>query len=152
MIEDKEQTTPNEEQEVSVTEVETPVVEEVVPVAKVVKPKAAPKAKKVVAKSTKSDKSETAPSVVETKSEARGSRKVRVGRVVSNRMDKTAVVAVERLMRHPIYGKIIRRTEKFKAHDEANDCSIGDLVQIMETKPFSREKHWRIVRIVEKVK
>jgi small subunit ribosomal protein S17 len=67
-------------------------------------------------------------------------------------MDKTAVVAVERLMRHPIYGKIIRRTEKFKAHDEANDCSIGDLVQIMETKPFSREKHWRIVRIVEKVK
>lgn len=93
----------------------------------------------------------SAPSGLRT-SDGRGRRKVRVGRVVSDRMDKTAVVAVERLMRHPLYGKIIRRTEKFKAHDGVNECGIGDLVEIMETRPLSREKRWRVVRVVEKAK
>lgn len=81
----------------------------------------------------------------------RGNRKVLVGKVVSNKMDKTVVVAVEEQLRHPAYGKIIKRTNKFKAHDEENQCSIGDLVEIMETKPLSREKRWRLVRILQKV-
>jgi small subunit ribosomal protein S17 len=82
----------------------------------------------------------------------RGRRKVRTGRVVSDKMDKTVVVAVETLVRHPLYGKIMRRTTKFKAHDEANTSGEGDTVEIMETKPFSREKRWRVSKIVEKAK
>ena len=82
----------------------------------------------------------------------RGSRKVRTGRVVSDRMDKTVVVAVETLVRHPLYGKIMRRTTKFKAHDEANSAAEGDVVEITETRPISREKRWRVSRIVEKAK
>jgi len=77
---------------------------------------------------------------------------VRIGRVVSDRMDKTVVVAVETLVRHPLYGKIMRRTTKFKAHDEENAASEGDVVEIMETRPLSREKRWRMSRIVEKAK
>ena len=82
----------------------------------------------------------------------RGRRKVRIGRVVSDKMDKTIVVAVETLVRHPLYGKIMRRTTKFKAHDEHNAASEGDVVEIMETRPLSREKRWRMSRIVEKAK
>jgi len=82
----------------------------------------------------------------------RSARKVRIGRVVSDRMDKTVVVAVETLVRHPLYGKIMRRTTKFKAHDEENAASEGDVVEIMETRPLSREKRWRMSRIVEKAK
>lgn len=82
----------------------------------------------------------------------RGSRKVRIGHVVSDKMDKTVVVAVETLVRHPIYGKIVRRTTKFKAHDEANNAGEGDVVEIMETRPLSHDKRWRVSRIVEKAK
>lgn len=82
----------------------------------------------------------------------RSSRKVRTGHVVSDKMDKTVVVAVETLVRHPLYGKIMRRTTKFKAHDEANTASEGDVVEIMESRPISREKRWRVAKIVEKAK
>ena len=82
----------------------------------------------------------------------RGKRKIRVGKVVSDKMDKTVVVAVETLVRHPLYGKTIKRTTKFKAHDEDNECTIGDKVKIMETRPLSKEKRWRVVNILEKAK
>ncbi|MGQ9456589.1 MAG: 30S ribosomal protein S17 [Armatimonadota bacterium] len=82
----------------------------------------------------------------------RGRRKVRIGRVVSDKMDKTVVVAIDTLVRHPLYGRIMRRTRKFKAHDENNECGIGDLVEIMETRPLSKEKRWRVCRIIEKAK
>ena len=82
----------------------------------------------------------------------RGNRKTRVGVVVSDKMDKTVVVAVERLIKHPLYKKYIKRTSKFKAHDEENRCDIGDKVKIMETRPLSKTKRWRVVEIVEKVK
>ncbi|NLN15390.1 MAG: 30S ribosomal protein S17 [Tissierellia bacterium] len=80
----------------------------------------------------------------------RGNRKVRVGTVVSDKMDKTVVVAVETFVKHPLYGKQIRKTTKFKAHDEENACSIGDRVRIMETRPLSKDKRWRVVEIIEK--
>jgi small subunit ribosomal protein S17 len=82
----------------------------------------------------------------------RGRRKVRSGRVVSDKMDKTVVVAIEQLVRHPLYGKIIRRTKRFKAHDETNQCGVGDVVEIMETRPLSKDKRWRVARVVEKAK
>lgn len=82
----------------------------------------------------------------------RGRRKIRVGRVVSDKMDKTVVIAVERMMRHPLYGKTIRRTKKYKAHDEQNECRVGDLVELVETRPLSREKRWRVRRILERAK
>ena len=75
-----------------------------------------------------------------------------VGKVVSNKMDKTIVVAMEDSVKHPLYGKIVKRTVKFKAHDENNECSIGDRVRIMETRPLSKEKRWRLVEIIEKAK
>ncbi|MCS6950377.1 MAG: 30S ribosomal protein S17 [bacterium] len=80
----------------------------------------------------------------------RGRRKVRVGVVVSDRMDKTVVVAVERIMRHPLYGKTVKRTKKFHAHDENNECRVGDVVEIMETRPLSKLKRWRVARIIQK--
>ena len=79
-------------------------------------------------------------------------RKTRVGRVVSDKMDKTVVVAIEDSYRHPLYKKIIRRTVKFKAHDERNECNVGDRVMIMETRPLSKSKRWRVVEIIEKAK
>ncbi len=82
----------------------------------------------------------------------RGVRKTRVGVVVSNKMDKTVVVAVERLVKHPLYKKYIKRTKKFKAHDERNECQVGDKVKIMEARPLSKTKRWRVVEILEKVK
>lgn len=87
-----------------------------------------------------------------SKQNKRGYRKVRQGKVVSNKMDKTVVVAVERRVRHPLYGKYVRKTTKFKAHDEENTCNEGDIVEIMETRPLSKEKCWRVVRIVERAK
>lgn len=80
----------------------------------------------------------------------RGSRKVREGVVVSDAMDKTVVVAVRTLTRHPLYQRVIRRTKKMKAHDETNECRVGDRVRVTETRPLSKEKHWRVTRIVEK--
>ncbi|MDR2487705.1 MAG: 30S ribosomal protein S17 [Clostridiales Family XIII bacterium] len=82
----------------------------------------------------------------------RNNRKTRVGVVVSDKMDKTITVAVEDFVRHSLYGKAVKRTKKFKAHDEENQCQIGDKVRIMETRPLSRDKRWRLVNIVEKVK
>jgi small subunit ribosomal protein S17 len=82
----------------------------------------------------------------------RGVRKTRVGLVVSDKMDKTIVVLVEDFVRHPLYGKAVKRTKKFKAHDEINECNIGDRVKIMETRPLSKDKRWRLVNIIEKAK
>ncbi len=82
----------------------------------------------------------------------RGHRKVRVGKVVSDKMDKTIVVAVERLVKHPVYKRVVRRTTKFKVHDERGGAKVGDKVKIVETRPLSKEKRWRLVEIVEKVK
>ncbi|OPJ54886.1 30S ribosomal protein S17 [Alkalithermobacter paradoxus] len=80
----------------------------------------------------------------------RGRRKVRIGRVVSDKMEKTIVVSVEDFVRHPLYSKAVKRTKKYKAHDENNICKIGDKVKIMETRPLSKDKNWRLVEIIEK--
>ena len=80
------------------------------------------------------------------------SRKVRVGKVVSDKMDKTIVVAISDRVAHPLYKKIVGRTYKLKAHDENNECGIGDTVKVMETRPLSKDKRWRVVEIVEKAK
>ena len=82
----------------------------------------------------------------------RNRRKVKVGIVVSDKMDKTVVVAIEDFVRHPLYGKAVKRTKKVKAHDEMNECRIGDRIRIMETRPISKQKRWRLVEIVEKAK
>ena len=82
----------------------------------------------------------------------RNLRKTEVGRVVSNKMDKTVVVAIEDSVKHPLYKKVRKRTVKLKAHDENNECSIGDRVRVMETRPLSKEKRWRLVEIIEKAK
>ena len=82
----------------------------------------------------------------------RNRRKTRVGMVVSDKMDKTAVVAVEDFVRHSLYGKAVKRTKKFKIHDENNECNIGDKVRIMETRPLSKDKRWRLVEIIERAK
>lgn len=84
--------------------------------------------------------------------ENRGNRKSRVGVVVSDKMDKTIVVEIRTRVKHPLYGKIMNRTEKFKAHDEENTCGEGDTVRIMETRPMSKDKRWRLVEIIEKAK
>ena len=84
--------------------------------------------------------------------EERNLRKVRVGKVVSTKMDKTIVVAIEDNVKHPVYGKIIKRTLKVHAHDESNECGVGDKVRIMETRPLSKTKRWRLVEIIEKAK
>ena len=83
---------------------------------------------------------------------SRGYRKTRIGEVVSDKMDKSIVVAIKTKVRHPLYGKMVNRTRKFKAHDENNECGIGDTVKIMETRPLSKDKRWRLVEIVEKAK
>lgn len=82
----------------------------------------------------------------------RGLRKTRVGKVVSNKMQKTIVVAVEDSVKHPLYKKFVKRTYKLKAHDEQNECTIGDTVKVMETRPLSKQKRWRLVEIVEKAR
>jgi small subunit ribosomal protein S17 len=93
----------------------------------------------------------TAPAPA-AQAEARARRKVRQGRVVSDKMHQTVVVAIEQIVRHPLYGKTLRRTRKLKAHDENNECGVGDTVEITETRPISKEKRWRVSRIVEKAK
>ena len=82
----------------------------------------------------------------------RNLRKTRTGKVVSDKMDKTITVAIEDHVKHPLYGKIVKRTYKLKAHDENNECGIGDTVKVMETRPLSKDKRWRVVEIVEKAK
>ena len=91
-------------------------------------------------------------SVNNTTSVARNLRKTRIGVVSSNKMDKTITVNVERKVKHPLYGKFLKKTTKFHAHDEKNECSIGDTVKIMEARPLSKTKLWRLVEIIEKVK
>ena len=81
-----------------------------------------------------------------------GGRKTRVGRVLSNSMDKTVVVGIEDNVKHPLYNKIVKKTVKFKAHDENNECNVGDRVLIMETRPLSKDKRWRVVEIISKAK
>ena len=85
-------------------------------------------------------------------SEQRGLRKTRIGVVVSDKMDKTVVVSIKTRVRHPLYGKIMNQTTKLKAHDEENACGIGDTVSVMETRPLSKTKRWRLVEIIEKAK
>ncbi|MBQ7920513.1 MAG: 30S ribosomal protein S17 [Lachnospiraceae bacterium] len=82
----------------------------------------------------------------------RNLRKTRTGKVISNKMDKTIVVAIAERVKHPLYGKVVKKTYKLKAHDENNECNIGDTVKVMETRPLSKDKRWRLVEIVEKVK
>ncbi len=82
----------------------------------------------------------------------RNLRKTRTGKVTSNKMDKTIVVAIEEHVKHPLYKKVVKRTYKLKAHDENNECNIGDTVKVMETRPLSKDKRWRLVEIVERVK
>ena len=82
----------------------------------------------------------------------RNLRKTRIGKVVGDKMDKTIVVAVENHVKHPLYGKIVKKTYKLKAHDENNECGIGDTVKVMETRPLSKDKRWRLVSIVEKAR
>ena len=84
--------------------------------------------------------------------EERNLRKTRVGKVISDKMDKTIVVAVHGDVKHPLYGKIVKKTYKLKAHDENNECKVGDRVKVMETRPLSKDKRWRLVSVVEKVK
>lgn len=84
--------------------------------------------------------------------ESRNLRKERVGQVVSNKMEKTITITVQRKVKHPIYGKFIGKTTKFTAHDEKNECNIGDTVRVMETRPLSKNKRWRLVEIIERAK
>ena len=86
------------------------------------------------------------------KDTGRNRRKVRVGRVVSDRMEKTVVVSIERLVKHPTVGRYVRRREKFKVHDEKNECRVGDVIRFMETRPLSKDKRWRFVEFVERAK
>ena len=102
---------------------------------------------------TTSEKVDTvAETSTRTKQARRGFRKVREGLVVSDKMDKTVVVLVEDRVKHPLYGKVIRRTSRLKAHDESNSCGVGDRVRLMETRPLSATKRWRVVEILEKAK
>ena len=96
--------------------------------------------------------SKTETGTAGTDEQVRGNRKVREGLVVSDKMDKTVVVLVEDRVKHALYGKVLRRTSKLKAHDEQNQCGVGDRVQIMETRPLSATKRWRVVEIVERAK
>lgn len=84
--------------------------------------------------------------------DTRNLRKVRSGKVVSNKMDKSIVVSVERRVKHPVYGKFLKKNSTFMAHDENNECGIGDIVQIMETRPLSKRKRWRLIKVLEKAK
>ncbi len=94
----------------------------------------------------------SAPNSAAVEADDRGRRKVREGLVVSDKMDKTVVVLVEDRVKHALYGKVLRRTSKLKAHDEQNQCGVGDRVQIMETRPLSATKRWRVVEVLEKAK
>ena len=82
----------------------------------------------------------------------RNTRKTKIGKVISNKMDKTIVVAIEESVKHPLYGKVVKRTYKLKAHDEENICTVGDKVKVMETRPLSKDKRWRLVELGEKAK
>jgi small subunit ribosomal protein S17 len=93
-----------------------------------------------------------AEAAVVEKEEERGRRKIRVGKVVSDKMEKTVVVVIERLVKHPVYKRYVRRRTRFKVHDEKNECKEGDTIRFMETRPLSKEKRWRFVEFVERAK
>ncbi len=99
-----------------------------------------------------SDVNATSPEIVDGPTDERGRRKVREGYVVSDKMDKTVIVAVEDRVKHRLYGKVLRQTSRLKAHDEANSAGIGDRVRVMETRPLSATKRWRLIEILEKAK
>ena len=143
--------TPAEEETLVAPVAETPVVEEAPAAPVVEEAPAAPVVAPVAPAAPAEPRGVDILNFGDKPDPTRGRRKVRVGRVVSNKMDKTVVVAVETRVRHPLYGKFMRRTAKFKAHDEQN-CGEGDTVEIMETRPLSKEKRWRVVRIVERAK
>jgi len=90
--------------------------------------------------------------LAKNETDVRNSRKTRVGMVVSDKMQKTVVVSIERRVQHPVYGKMVRRTKKLKAHDEQNEAKTGDTVRIMETRPLSKDKRWRVVEIIERAR
>ena len=94
----------------------------------------------------------TEQQTAEVSADDRGLRKIRVGQVVGDAMDKTVVVSVVDLKQHPVYKKVVRRNKKFKAHDEKNECHVGDRVRIMETRPISKQKRWRVIEVVEKAR
>ena len=98
------------------------------------------------------DTSAEAPTEAPTEAQARAARKQRVGLVVSDRMDKTITVAIQRQVKHPVYGKFVKKTTKLKAHDETNDANPGDTVRIQETRPLSKTKRWRLVEVVERAR
>src|SRR5262245_7703048 len=104
------------------------------------------------AEATTAPGSESRTAGDESQAPARGRRKVRVGVVVSDKMDKTVLVRIDRQVRHPLYDKTVRRSSKLAAHDEANDAHVGDTVRVMETRPISKSKRWRVVEIVERAK
>ena len=99
-----------------------------------------------------SDVNATSPEIVDRPTKERGPRKVREGYVVSDKMDKTVIVAVEDRVKHRLYGKVLRQTSRLKAHDEANSAGVGDRVRVMETRPLSATKRWRLIEILEKAK
>jgi small subunit ribosomal protein S17 len=103
-------------------------------------------------KADMTENNSTTSPAAESTQDARGFRKTREGLVVSDKMDKTVVVAVENRVKHAVYSKVIRRTNKLKAHDEANECGVGDRVLLMETRPLSATKRWRVVEILERAK
>lgn len=105
-----------------------------------------------MSETSSTDTSQDATPAAADVTQRRGFRKVREGRVVSNKMDKTVVVAVEDRYKHPLYGKVVRRSTRLKAHDEQNSCTEGDRVLLMETRPLSATKRWRVVEVVEKAK
>ena len=128
----------------------TKATEVAAPKAKTTTIKAAPKATKAVEVKKVEKKTPKAKAVKQN--DARNRRKVLRGVVVSNKMDKTGVVEITRKVPHPLYKKVVTKTTRFKFHDEKNECSIGDTIEVMETRPLSKDKYFRLVRIVEKVK
>ncbi len=131
---------------------ESPTPQAEAPAAPAAESAAEPRARKAAPSRRKTATPAPAEAAPPVATSDRGRRKTRIGRVVSSKMEQTVVVAIETMVRHPLYGKIIRRTTKFKAHDQQNECGAGDTVEIMETRPISREKRWRVVRVVEKAK
>lgn len=135
-MEEQQASTPQEE-------VTTPVAAETAPQEEVVTPVAA----------AKEEPKATAPATGETQlASERNARKERIGRVTSNKMQKTITVAIDRKVKHPMYGKFMNKTKKLTVHDEKNECGIGDTVRVMETRPLSKNKRWRLVEIIEKAK
>ncbi|GAB2573188.1 hypothetical protein GCM10027190_24030 [Spirosoma areae] len=124
-------------------EVTTPAVAETAPQEEVLTPVAA----------TKEEPTATAPKTSEAKpASERNARKERIGRVTSNKMQKTITVSIDRKVKHPMYGKFMNKTKKLTVHDEKNECGIGDTVRVMETRPLSKNKRWRLIEIIEKAK